>query len=296
MKICRFTAANSNDNRLGLVEGNDVLDVTAALDVLPACRYPLPAYDIMIENLDKVTARINAVKAGASKHALASVKLLPPVANYSKIINAPVNYKLHADEALTDKQLGAGAAGKTSMFIGDWGLFLKANSAMIGFGEEIKLRKGDRRNDHELELAVIIGKKCSKATVANAMDYVAAYSIGLDMTVRGQEDRSWRKSFDTYAPCGPWLVTKDEIPDPHNLNFSLTVNGEPRQKSNTSMLVFNIPKLIEYATECYTLYPGDIIFTGTPEGVGPVKPGDVLHIEFERIASCDVRIAKEYVS
>ena len=290
MKICRF-----NGTRIGLVEGDDVLDVTAALDVIPAQRYPLPHYDVMIENLAKVCVRISEIKSGAARVKLASVKLEAPVANPNKIINAPVNYKAHADEALTDKQLGAGATGKQSMFIGDWGLFLKANSALCGFGDEIKLRCPDRRNDHEIELAVIIGKKVERATVADAMDYVAAYSIGLDMTVRGQEDRSWRKSFDTYAALGPWIVTKDEIPDPHNINFSIHVNGELRQKSNTAKLVFNIPKLIEYATQCYTLYPGDIIFSGTPEGVGPVKPGDVMRVDIERIAVWDVRIARDYV-
>jgi len=290
MKICRF-----NGNRIGLVEGTDVLDVTAALDVIPPQRYPLPHWDLMIEHLDAVCARAKALRANAPRLALASVRLDAPVANPNKIINAPVNYKAHADEALTDAQLGAGAAGKKSMFIGDWGLFLKANSALIGFGEEVKLRCPDRRNDHEIELAVIIGKKCSRATVADAMDYVAAYSIGLDMTVRGQEDRSWRKSMDTYAAMGPWLVTRDEIPDPHNINFSIHVNGELRQKSNTDKLVFDIPKLIEYATTAYTLYPGDIIFTGTPEGVGPVKPGDVMRVDIERIAAWDVRIAKDYV-
>lgn len=191
MKICRF-----NDARLGLVEGEEVLDVTAALDVIPAQRYPLPNHDLMIEHLGPVMARIDALRPGA--------------------------------------------AGKPSMFIGDWGLFLKASSAVIGFGEEVKLRKGDRRDDHEIELAVVIGKRVERATAATALDCVAGYAIGLDMTVRGPENRSWRKSIDTYAPLGPWLVTRDEIPDLTSHDLSIRVNGELRQQLNTRMLVFSI--------------------------------------------------------
>jgi 2-keto-4-pentenoate hydratase/2-oxohepta-3-ene-1,7-dioic acid hydratase in catechol pathway len=105
---------------------------------------------------------------------------------------------------------------------------------------------------------------------------------------------SWRKSVDTYAVCGPWLTTKDEVPDPNNLRLSIKVNGETRQGSSTSRMVYNVHRLIEYATSMYTLYPGDLIFSGTPEGVGPVKPGDVLTAEIERIGRFDVRIAAEY--
>jgi 2-keto-4-pentenoate hydratase/2-oxohepta-3-ene-1,7-dioic acid hydratase in catechol pathway len=96
------------------------------------------------------------------------------------------------------------------------------------------------------------------------------------MTVRGREDRSFRKSVDGYAVLGPWFVTADEIPDPDSIPISLTVNGEIRQNSNTSQLIYDCRRLIEFASEFYTLYPGDLIYTGTPDGVGPVKPGDVV--------------------
>jgi 2-keto-4-pentenoate hydratase/2-oxohepta-3-ene-1,7-dioic acid hydratase in catechol pathway len=122
------------------------------------------------------------------------------------------------------------------------------------------------------------------------MNYVAGYSIALDMTVRGTEDRSLRKSLDSYAVLGPWLVTPDEIPNPGNLEFSIKVNDELRQHANTRDLIFDIPKLIEYSSSFYTLHPGDIIMTGTPEGVGPVKPGDVMHVEFEEIGKMDVAV------
>ena len=110
------------------------------------------------------------------------------------------------------------------------------------------------------------------------------------MTVRGSEDRSFRKSIDSYAVLGPWLVTADEIDEPGNLDFELSVNGETRQKSNTSQLIYDIPRLIEYAASFYTLHPGDIIMTGTPAGVGPVADGDVMVVEFERIGRMEVGV------
>ena len=256
MRICRF-----DNDRLGLVKADEVLDVTPALE------------------------------ATAPRRKLAEVKLKSPVANPTKIVNAPINYQAHIDEAKADPKLGA---GRKLNHITDWGLFLKATSALIGSGEEIRLRGADKRNDHEVELAVVIGRECRKATLDNALDFVAGYSIGLDMTIRGPEMPSWRKSVDTYAVCGPWLTTKDEVPDPNNLRLSIKVNGETRQDSTTARMVYNVHRLIEYATSMYTLYPGDLIFSGTPEGVGPVKPGDVLTAEIERVGRFDIRIAPEY--
>jgi 2-keto-4-pentenoate hydratase/2-oxohepta-3-ene-1,7-dioic acid hydratase in catechol pathway len=286
MRICRF-----DDDRLGLVQGEDVLDVTPALEVIAQQRWPLAPGDPLVANLDRVLERVRALAAGAPRRRLAEVKLKSPVANPTKIVNAPINYQAHIDEAKADPKLGA---GRKLNHITDWGLFLKATSALIGPGEEIRLRGADKRNDHEVELAVVIGRECRKATAANALDFVAGYAIGLDMTIRGPEMPSWRKSVDTYAVCGPWLTTKDEVPDPNDLRLSIRVNGETRQDSRTSRMVYNVHRLIEYATSMYTLYPGDLIFSGTPEGVGPVKPGDVLTAEIERVGRFDVRIAAEY--
>jgi 2-keto-4-pentenoate hydratase/2-oxohepta-3-ene-1,7-dioic acid hydratase in catechol pathway len=286
MRICRF-----DDDRLGLVQGEDVLDVTPALEVIAQQRWPLAPGDPLVANLDRVLERVRALAAGAPRRRLAEVKLKSPVANPTKIVNAPINYQAHIDEAKADPKLGA---GRKLNHITDWGLFLKATSALIGPGEEIRLRGADKRNDHEVELAVVIGRECRKATAANALDFVAGYAIGLDMTIRGPEMPSWRKSVDTYAVFGPWLTTKDEVPDPNDLRLSIRVNGETRQDSRTSRMVYNVHRLIEYATSMYTLYPGDLIFSGTPEGVGPVKPGDVLTAEIERVGRFDVRIAAEY--
>jgi 2-keto-4-pentenoate hydratase/2-oxohepta-3-ene-1,7-dioic acid hydratase in catechol pathway len=289
MKLCRY-----DDDRLGLVQGDEVLDVTGALEVIPAQRWPIAPGDPLILSLDRVAERARLLAAGAPRSRLSAVKLKSPVANPTKIINAPINYQAHIDEAKKDQGISHGR--DMSKGIWDWGLFLKATSALIGPGEEIRLRFPERRNDHEVELAVIIGKQCNHVKKEGALQYVAGYAIGLDMTIRGPELQCFRKSPDTYAVCGPWLVTRDEIPDPNNLDLSLRVNGELRQNSNTRRLVYNVERLIEYATSFYTLYPGDLIFTGTPEGVGPVKPGDVIGAEIERVGRFDIRVADKYDS
>jgi len=286
VRLCRYDA-----DRLGLVEGDEVLDVSGALEAIPPQRWPIAPGDPLIANLGRVCERARELGAAAPRRKLASVTLKSPVANPTKIMNAPINYQKHIDEAKADPKLGG---GRKLDHITDWGLFLKATSALIGPGEPIRLRMPERRNDHEVELAVVIGRECRKATVENALEFVAGYAIGLDMTIRGPEMPSWRKSVDTYAVCGPWLTTKDEVPDPNCLRLSLKVNGETRQDSTTAHMVYSVRQLIEYATSMYTLYPGDLIFSGTPEGVGPVNPGDLISAEIERLGRFDIRVADRY--
>ncbi|HEY6863699.1 MAG TPA: fumarylacetoacetate hydrolase family protein [Burkholderiales bacterium] len=288
MRLCRF-----DKNRLGIVQGGEVLDVTKALDVIPEQRWPLAQGDPLILNLKKVIAAAKKLAPRAKRKPLAKVKLLSPVANPGKIIAAPINYNDHIAESIKDPGI---AHGRTNIAkgIGDWGLFLKAGSSLIGFGEEIRLRWPERRNDHEVELAVIIGKKGNRIPRDRAMDYVCAYSIGLDMTVRGPELQCFRKSIDTYSVLGPWLVTADEIADPNALDLSIAVNGELRQNSNTRYLVYDVQRLIEFGSAMYTLHPGDVIMTGTPAGVSPVKPGDRLHAKVQGVGEADIRIAAEY--
>jgi len=288
MKLCRY-----DNNRLGIVQGDEVLDVTQALSVIPEQRWPIAQGDPLIVNLRRVLAAAKKLMPKAKKKPLAKVKLLSPVPNPSKIIGAPINYNDHIAESIKDPGI---AHGRTNIQkgIGEWGLFLKANSSLIGFGEEIRLRWPDRRNDHEVELALIIGKRGNKIPKEKALEYVCAYSIGLDMTVRGPELQCFRKSIDTYSVLGPWLVTGDEIADPNNLDLSIRVNGEVRQSSNTKYLVYNVERLIEFGSAMYTLHPGDIIMTGTPAGVSPVRPGDLLHAYVQGVGEGDVRIASAY--
>lgn len=283
MRLCRF-----DSNRLGVLDGDVVLDVTEALAELPAVSgYPLPRHDLLVANLDKVVARAKALLPNAKRIALGSVKLLAPVANPGKIIAAPVNYKKHLEEARADAQIHNDIAVHEIQKIG---VFLKATSSLIGPDEGVAIRQPERRNDHEAELVVVIGKAGSRISRKDALSHVAGYSIGLDMTVRGPEERSMRKSIDTYSVLGPCLVTADEIPDPSNLGFWLTVNGEPRQKANTKDLIIDVPGLIEFASSFYTLHPGDLLYTGTPEGVGPVAAGDTIVTEFDRIGRMEVAV------
>jgi 2-keto-4-pentenoate hydratase/2-oxohepta-3-ene-1,7-dioic acid hydratase in catechol pathway len=282
MRLCRF-----DRDRLGVVEDGTVRDVTAALDVLPAYRYPLPAGDPLIANLEAVNARIRTLLPGAPARALSEVMLLPPVANAGKVVAAPVNYQQHLDEVRGDEALHHRVPVNT---IHQAGLFLKATSALAGAGEGVALRKLDRRNDHEIELAFVIGRTARNVSREQALAYVAGYSIGLDITIRGPEERSLRKSADTYAILGPWLVTSDEVPEPNALGLSLTVNGQQRQRSNTRHMILGVRELIELASSFYTLHPGDVFFTGTPEGVSPIEPGDTIVATIERIGSMTVTV------
>ncbi len=284
MRLCRF-----GKGQLGLVETSNVRDVTAALEALASYRYPFPAYDLFIANLDKVTERVRSIAAAAPTIPLSGLELLSPVANPSKIIGAPVNYQKHLDEVRSDAQLHHDNQAHTAV-IQKTGLFLKACSSLVGPSEGIALRKLDRRNDHEVELAVIIGKKANNVSRTDALKYVAGYAIGLDLTIRGPEERSLRKSADSYAVLGPWLVTADEISNPGNLNLRISVNGEERQNSNTKYMILGVPELIEFASAFYTLNPGDVIMTGTPEGVSPIQPGDHIRATIENIGTMDVKV------
>ncbi len=282
MKICRF-----NDDRLGLVEGEFVRDVTAAVGVLHAHRYPLPRVDPLIENLEIVCEEIRRIAPASKRIPLAGLNLLCPIANPGKVVAAPVNYKKHLEEARASSEIHH---NNQIAEIRNIGLFLKANSSVVGPSAGVELQHLSRRNDHEAELVVVIGKPGRNIPRSRAFEYIAGYSVGLDMTARGPEERSLRKSIDSYSVVGPWFVTADEVPDPGSIDFWLTVNGQSRQRANTRDLILDIGELIEFASSFYTLHPGDLLFTGTPEGVGPVKPGDIIECQFDGIGSIRVDV------
>jgi len=282
MKICRY-----DDNRLGLVTDDGIRDVSAVLAKLPAVTYPFPRHDALIAHLAELRPEIERIARSARAVPIASVRLLSPLANPGKIIAAPVNYKKHLEEALADKGIHH---GNLVQEIHKAGMFLKAPSSLVGPGEGVKLVHTDRRNDHEVELAVVIGKRCREVKAADAPECIAGYCIGLDMTIRGPEERSLRKSPDSYSVLGPWLVTREEIPDPGTLSIKITVNGAVRQDAHTSDLILTVGQLIEWGSAFYTLHPGDVILTGTPQGVGPVRPGDVMEASIERIGTMRVEV------
>lgn len=261
-----------------MVDGDSVFDVTAALDEIPHYRYPFPPGDMLVANLDKVAARARVLAKGSDALPLASVTLLSPVANPNKIIGAPVNYRKGGEDD---------AAIANAMSIG---LFLKANSSLSGATEGIALRMMERQIDHEVELGVIIGRSGLNIRRADALSHVAGYAVALDITPHGKEERSLRKSCETYSVLGPYLVTADEIPDPGSLDLQLTVNGEVRQRGNTSQMIRDVAALIEYASSFYTLYPGDIFLSGTPAGVAAMKPGDELVASIDKVGSMRVAV------
>jgi len=282
MKICRFDA-----NRVGVVRGEEVFDVTEITERLPPLRWPVPLGDQFIAHLEELRPEMERLASRAAPKKLTSVKLLSPVANPGKIIGAPINYNDHIAEALKDQTI---AHGRELKSIGETGMFLKANSSLVGPSEGVAQRFVERRNDHEAELAVIIGKTGTNIPKERALDYVAGYALSLDMTVRGPELACFRKSIDTYSVVGPWLVTRDEVPDPGKLDLKCWVNGQVRQNSNTRYLVYDVPRLIEFTTSYYSVQPGDIIMSGTPSGVGPVKPGDLITMEIEKVGRMEVRV------
>jgi 2,4-didehydro-3-deoxy-L-rhamnonate hydrolase len=272
MKLCRY-----DDDRLGVVRGDLVHDVTLAqTEIRNSLPYAMKG-DAVVAALPQWRERIERMADKAPRKPIGEVKLRSPVARPTKLSCAPTNYQAHiAEMKAAAAQPGSQVVTVQSAKIGEAGMFLKANSSLVGPSEGIAVRFPDRRSDHEVELVMVIGKAGSDIPQSSALDHVACYCLGLDMTVRGREDRSFRKSVDGYAVAGPWMVTADEIANPDALPLTLEVNGEIRQDSNTNMLIYDCRRLIEFASSFYTLYPGDLIYTGTPEGVGPIKPGDTL--------------------
>ncbi len=272
-----------DDSRLGLLRDGAVVDVSDLVGAGGAADWPPVFLLRAIAGFDRLRPRLEEARRSRSGAPLDRVRLRAPVVFPNKVIAAPVNYRLHIEEMrpLVKGELHA---------IERYGVFLKAPSSVVGPGDTIELPFPDRRTDHEVELGVVIGKAARNVAAADAMRHVFGYTGVMDITVRGDEDRSTRKSFDTFTPVGPVLVTADEIPDPHALQLQLWVNGERRQNGNTRDMIWNVPKLIEYASHVMTLYPGDLFSTGTPEGVGPLKPGDEVTIEIERIGRMSVRV------
>ena len=271
-----------DDSRLGLLRDGAVVDVS---DLVGAGAAEWPPVFLLraIAGFDRLRPRLEAAGQSRPGIRLGQVQLRAPVVFPSKVIAAPVNYRAHLEEMrpLVKGELHA---------IEKYGVFLKAPSSIVGPGATVELPFPDRRTDHEVELGVVIGKTARNVASADAMAHVFGYTGVMDITVRGEEDRSTRKSFDTFTPVGPVLVTADEIPDPHGLRLRLWVNGEPRQGGTTRDMIWNVPRLIEYASHVMTLNPGDLVSTGTPDGVGPLRAGDEVAIEVEGVGRMSVRV------
>ena len=275
MRIARF-----DEGRVGVVVAGGIVDVSDVCGV-DAGEWPPVGPTRLVARFGQLRPAIEQAAATRAPVPLDSVVLRTPIPWPNKVIAYPVNYHAHGREMQADYRAT------------HQGFFLKPNSALSGAGEPVELPAvSGREVHHEAELAIIIGREVRGARREDWRDYVFGYACLLDMVVRGREERVFRKAFDTFCPVGPWIVTADEVPDPENLAFSLTVNGAPRQAANTRDLVLDIPGMIEMASAVMTLYPGDIIATGTPQGVAPVVAGDTIHIAIEGVGEMKVGVVQ----
>ncbi len=299
MRLLSFQTAQSN--RAGLIFDGRVLDVTAFLALAGEAddeefKDALDLINRGAERLRSITTRLGAdaglrsecVDRGILKP-LEGLKLNPPVIKPGKILAVGLNYAAHAAEQNIeppDRPL----------------IFSKNVTALVGNGSPIQLPRISDKIDYEAELAFVIGRQARTVKAERAFDHIAGFTIMNDVTARDlqKSERQWAraKGLDTFAPCGPWLVTVDELDDPHSLDIRLRVNGETRQDSNTADMIFKIPELVEFISQDLTLMPGDIISTGTPSGVGVhrvpplfLKAGDVVEIEIDRIGQLSNPVA-----
>lgn len=273
MKLFRF-----NGGRIGLTEGERSYDITDALGVDTAAWPPVQ----MVQLIADFARRTDGITRHAKTRSmdLANVRLDVPIEWPNKLLAYPVNYVKHGEEMKS-----ANRADRN-------GFFLKANSSLSGPNDGIVLPDlPGREIHHECELGIVIGRQGKNIRREDALGYVFGYACLIDMVVRGTEERVMRKSYDTFCPFGPWITTADEVPDPANLQARLWVNGELKQNANTRDLIVDIPEMIAMASRVATLYPGDIIATGTPEGVGPVQRGDEVRIAIDHVGemTLDVR-------
>jgi len=276
-----------DDNKVGVIRDGQLVDVSDLVGAGPE-DWPPVAMTRLITGFARQRSRLEEAARTRSGTPLERIRLRAPVPFPSKVIAAPANYRLHVQEMSQPEMRDV--VKQEVHAIDQYGVFLKAPSSVVGPDAVVELPFPDRRTDHEVELGVVIGRTARDVKMAEAMAHVFGYTGVIDITVRGGEDRSTRKSFDTFTPVGPVLVTADEIPDPHNLKLQLWVNGEQRQNGNSRDMIWNIPKLIEYASHVMTLHPGDVFSTGTPDGVGPLRPGDTVTIDVERVGRMSVKV------
>jgi 2-keto-4-pentenoate hydratase/2-oxohepta-3-ene-1,7-dioic acid hydratase in catechol pathway len=283
MKIARFDAGNGV--RIGLIEGDEIVDVSAA------------GYDdvtAVIKGGDAALAAL-AVAAGEGRRApIAAVTLHAPIERPGKYLAIGMNYRKHIDEGA---KLGIGAPPKQM-----W--FNKQTTCITGPNDGIVKPDVSDQIDYEVELGVVIGRPAKHVGARQAKDHIFGYFVANDVSTRDWQFHTstftMGKSFDTHGPTGPWIVTADEIADPHALDLKCWVNGELRQSSNTAMMLANIYDQIEYLSTAFTLESGDLIATGTPEGVGvakepPVflKVGDVVRCEIAGVGVLENPVVAE---
>lgn len=272
-----------DDFRIGVVQDDQVHDVTR---VVPERWHGTPyAMNRLIEDFARLRPRVEEVAAAAPGRPLAEVTLLAPVPAPTHLFAAPLNYHAHVAEMTGSDMVGTGYVASSAA---ELGFFLKATGSLVGASGAIELPNLPGRSfHHEAELGVVIGRATRDVDEADALDSVFGYTCLMDITLRNQpgknQERVMRKSFETFTPLGPVVVTADEVGSPTDLDVELWVGDELRQKTNTSLLIASVAQLIADTSKVLTLRPGDVFATGTPEGVGPIVPGDTVRLRIARV-------------
>jgi 2-keto-4-pentenoate hydratase/2-oxohepta-3-ene-1,7-dioic acid hydratase in catechol pathway len=271
-----ITYDNSRGPRIAGLRGQEIIDLADADAALPSC--PKAFLSELPQTIQRAERAVTTGQPVAQP-----LTWLPPVPSPEKIICIGLNYADHARET---------KAAIPSCPV----VFSKFATALLPHEGVVQLPRESQQVDYEAELVLVIGRSGRHIAESDARGHIAAYACGNDVSARDWQKNKpggqWLsgKSFDTFAPCGPWMVTADEIPDPGRLGIQLRLNGQVMQDSNTAELIFPVDRLVSYISQFCTLHPGDLIYTGTPSGVGmgrnpPVylKPGDVTEVEIERI-------------
>ena len=283
MKLLRYDL--DGVARVGVVKGDGIVDL-AGLDAT------FPTMLSIIEGGPEALAKIDRLVASATASLpLNKARLLAPVERPGKYLAIGMNYQKHLEEAA---RLGVDAPKQHQLW------FNKQTTCVVGPHDEIVAGPTEQL-DYEAELGLVFGRKAKNVDEAHARDYVFGYFVANDVSARDWQRHSptftMGKSFDTHGPIGPWIVTADEISDPHNLDLRCLVNGKVRQSSNTGKMIFNIWQQIAYLSTAFTLEPGDLIATGTPEGVGIgmqpqvfLQPGDVVRCEIDHVGTIETKV------
>jgi 2-keto-4-pentenoate hydratase/2-oxohepta-3-ene-1,7-dioic acid hydratase in catechol pathway len=283
MKLATFT--HDGSTRIGVVEGDQVVDLAAAAPDLPR--------DMLgfLEAGREAMLKAHAALGDGPRVALADVRLEAPIARPPKFLAVGLNYADHVAEA------GLEVPKHPT-------IFNKQSTCVTGPTDPVHLPRASQVLDYEGELGFVIGRRCRHVSRDDAPDVIAGYTVVNDVSVRDWQLRvpTWTmgKSFDTHGPIGPWIVTPDELPDPHQLRLRTWVNDDLRQDSNTKELIFDCFGLVEHLSTAFTLEPGDVVATGTPGGVGiAFKPprllvaGDRMRIEIEGIGAIENEVIAE---
>ena len=276
MRLITFTLKGARDARLGAVRGDRIVDLAAA----SGGRLPTDMVAFLGQGEPAMQLAREVVRDAEATLLLSEVTLLAPVPHPSKVVAIGLNYMDHCRENNVDPPRSPV-------------IFAKFPSAVIGPGAAIRWDPAlTNQVDYEVELAVVVGRTARCVPVERALDYVAGYTICNDVSARDLQfgDGQWvrGKSLDTFCPLGPWLVTGDEVPDPHGLSLRCAVNGQVMQDSTTAEMIFGVAELVAFSSRAFTLFPGDVIATGTPHGVGVFRDppfflhgGDVVTAEIE---------------